>query len=140
VCSSDLSGFRRWWYSERLPRFGIDVEVAKGGVECVEKTRDWRPDIVVLETSLLWGGSEGVLAFREADPVLAEIPFVLVAVEGISPLTYRLARYQLQNFLLRSPTIEELVTTVHLVRRGVDRQASQENLFIASKHSPDGRP
>ncbi|MGA7415913.1 MAG: hypothetical protein WBW33_35910, partial [Bryobacteraceae bacterium] len=45
--------------------------------------------------SLLWGGSEGVLAFREADPVLAEIPFVLVAVEGISPLTYRLARYQL---------------------------------------------
>ena len=123
------SGFRRWWYSERLPRFGIDVEVAKGGVECVEKTRDWRPDIVVLETSLLWGGCEGVLAFREADPVLAEIPFVLVAVEGISPLTYRLARYQLQSFLLRSPNIDELVSTVHLVRHGIEVNLAEDALW-----------
>jgi hypothetical protein len=83
-------------------------------------TRSRRPDIVILETSLLWGGSEGVLAVRGEDAFLGEVPFVLVAIEGISPMTYGMARYQLQSFLVHVPTLDELVTTVHLIRHGID--------------------
>ncbi len=95
------------------------MEVATGGVDCIEQLQSRQPDVVILETSLLWGGSEGVLELRGEDPVMKDIPFVLVAVDGISSAAYRLARNQLQSYLIRVPPIEELVTTVHLVRNGI---------------------
>ena len=113
------SSFRRLWYRDRLPHFGIDVEIAESGVECLNLIHSCRPDIVILETSLLWGGSEGVLAIRSEDTKLQAIPFVLVDIDGISPRTCRLARYQLQSFLVHTPSIEELVNTIHLIHFGI---------------------
>jgi len=126
------SAFRRLWYRDRLPRFGIDVVVAKCGLDCMERMHDLQPDIVILDTALLWGGCEGVLALRAEDPVLQEIPFVLVDSEGISPLTYRLAQYQLQSYLVHGPTIEELVTTIQLLRLGICVNGIEDEACVMS--------
>jgi hypothetical protein len=134
------SKFRCFWYSDRLPRHGIDVEIAKGGVDCIQTIRTWHPDIVILETSLLWGGCDGVLALRRNDSVLQRIPFLLVAIEELSHLTYRLARYQPHSFLVRDPTIDELITTVHLIRHGIyvheiaDEPSPTESLTVQLGH------
>jgi hypothetical protein len=135
VVSSSI--FRGIWYSHRQPDFGIDVQVANGGVECIERLRSGQHDVVILETSLLWGGSEGVLAIREEDPVMKAIPFVLVALDEIPPLTYELALKQLQSFLIRVPSIEELVTTVHLVQNGIYVHSVEDELWAQKAIAAD---
>jgi len=119
VLIASASDYRRLWYRDRLPHSGIGVVVAKSGLECLQMLDTYHPDLVMLETTLLWGGCEGILAIRAENSALQEIPFVLIDIDGVSAMTYRLARYQLQSFLVHMPSIEELVTTIHLIRFGI---------------------
>jgi CheY-like chemotaxis protein len=45
-----------------LTHHGYFVFVAKSGVECMTSLREFNPDVIVLDTDLLWGGADGVLA------------------------------------------------------------------------------
>lgn len=58
---------------------GFEMEPAGNGLECLFLIRDFRPDIVVLEASLLWGGCDGVLDVMAQEPESAETPVLLVA-------------------------------------------------------------
>ena len=54
---------------------GYEVETTADGLECLKRTRQRVPDVLVLEYELPWGGGEGVLAnLRE------EYPFMLIGV------------------------------------------------------------
>ena len=56
-------------YRSFFSRAGYDVEVAADGVDCLERTRQFLPDALVLEYELPWGGGDGVLAnLREEYP------------------------------------------------------------------------
>src|SRR5262249_19238359 len=55
---------------------GYRVEAVSDGLECVAQMRRFRPDVLILDRNLLWGGSDGVLAqLREASdlPTMAVI-------------------------------------------------------------------
>jgi len=45
-----------------------EVHVARSGVECLERLRQFSPQVLVLDLELLWGGGSGVLAcLRESN-------------------------------------------------------------------------
>jgi CheY-like chemotaxis protein len=63
---------------------GHVVATAAGGVECVTLLFEFAPHVIVLDTDLLWGGADGVLAhLRAGDEVLA--PVVLLVSGAATP-------------------------------------------------------
>ncbi|MCE9607900.1 MAG: response regulator [Planctomycetia bacterium] len=46
---------------------GFDVEVASNGLQCLLLLREMRPDIVVLNWELPWGGGDGVLSVLQEE-------------------------------------------------------------------------
>lgn len=106
------SEFRRNWYACQLQVFGIDVEAVVGGVDCIMRMREKRPDVIVLEPSDLWGGSEGILAVRADDAALQLVPIVVLSEHGISASMYHLARYSIQLFYGHIPSINELARSL----------------------------
>jgi CheY-like chemotaxis protein len=56
----------------------LAVTTAVDGVDCVSKLRDLRPDLLVLEPALLWGGCDGVLARIREEPDLPLVPILLL--------------------------------------------------------------
>ena len=119
VLVASASAYRRWWYVEQLRLYGMKAATAVDGLDCIEQMRTSRPDVVLLEPSLLWGGSDGVLAVRSEDTSLQNIPVVLVAFDGVSVAWYQLAQYSLQGLLLRLPSGQELAATLLLVSQEV---------------------
>src|SRR5689334_21457257 len=61
VLIASSSAFRRDLYQQAVHSLGHEVVLADGGVDCVQQMRSHRPDLLVLEAPLLWGGSDGVL-------------------------------------------------------------------------------
>jgi CheY-like chemotaxis protein len=58
---------------------GHETETATDGLKCHARLREFRPDVLVLDRELLWGGSDGVLAVMRDDPLKRAIPVILVA-------------------------------------------------------------
>ena len=58
---------------------GIDTCTVTTGLECLEKLRRWQPDILVLNTDLLWGSGLGVLAVMQDDPAIPIVPVLLLS-------------------------------------------------------------
>ena len=67
--------YRRFFSSK-----GYDVDVAENGLDCLDKIVG--ADVVILDLDLPWGGGDGVLARMRDDPLITEIPVVLVASES----------------------------------------------------------
>lgn len=61
-----------------------DVEIAAGGVECIDKLSRFQPDVVIVDMHLLWGGADGVLAAMQEDNSLAHIPVVLIDASNMT--------------------------------------------------------
>ena len=124
VLAASSSAYRRWWYVEQLRLYGMEAVTAVDGLDCIEQMRTSQPDIVLLEPSLLWGGSDGVLAVRSEDTSLQNIPVVLVAFDGVSVEWYQLAEYSLQGLLLRRPSGQKLAATLLLATQELGEASS----------------
>lgn len=123
VLVASESAFRRTWYVDELTSNGMDVTTASDGVDCITKMCHVRPDVVLLELSLLWGGSQGVLAVRAEERWLQSIPVVLLGVDGFAAEWYQSAQYSIQGFLLRRPSTELLVSTLLAATDSTERLA-----------------
>ncbi len=64
-------------YRLYFPHFGFDVATASDGVDCLSEMREFRPDVLVLDLDLLWGGADGVLAAMHESGHDRPIPVVL---------------------------------------------------------------
>lgn len=58
---------------------GHSVFSANGAIDAMSAVRAVRPDIVVVDAELQWGGWTGIRALMNEDPFLVEIPLVLIA-------------------------------------------------------------
>jgi DNA-binding response OmpR family regulator len=67
---------------------GHEALVASSGLECIACLRDCPPDVLVLDSELLWGGIEGVLEFMDAEPTLYTIPVILITDEQLESKTF----------------------------------------------------
>lgn len=110
AASSSLS--RRLWYRNELELRGCQVETADSGIACIERALTFRPQALILESFLTWGGSDGVLAVREVDPRLKAVHVVVVDLQRDAAQTYRLGAYELAGYWKWPPTADELVDAV----------------------------
>jgi CheY-like chemotaxis protein len=65
-------------YREFLNREGFDVTVTTSALECWVELECRRPDVLVLEKELPWGGGDGVLALIDDEPETRDIPVILL--------------------------------------------------------------
>lgn len=68
-------------YEDYLQDFGYEVETADDGMACHRKLANQRPDVLLLESNIKWGGSDGVIEQMRDDPELYAIPVVLITNE-----------------------------------------------------------
>lgn len=99
---------RRLRYILEMAAYGFEVRCVSNAMECLEHLRQGCTDALLVESDLLWGGAEGVLAVRAEDSQLSAIPVVLVASERVSPEIYSLARFSIQGFFVREPDPRQL--------------------------------
>ena len=70
VLLTDPDEFSATTYADCLRQRGAIVTTASTGLECLERLRDFVPDVLVLDPELLWGGGDGVLAVIHEQPEL----------------------------------------------------------------------
>ena len=87
-------------------KIGFQVATATTGLECVERLRNWQPDVLVLEPSIPWGWGDGILAMMHEEPDIPVVPVIVLTYGHDRGLLYRLAPYRIDDFkssrLLRS--------------------------------------
>ena len=108
IVVASSSPYRQASYREALEKLGHYVQTAGNGVECVELLRAARPDLLVLEAPLQWGGSDGVLEVAEQDLGPHAVPVIVLAVGSGSIDWFQLSRFRVSDILFRLPTKQEL--------------------------------
>ena len=108
ILVASSSAFRQSIYRDAVESLGHAVSVTSGGVECTTRIRQQRPDMLILEAPLFWGGAEGVLQVVESESSSRHLPVILVAVGTGAIDWFSLSRFRIDNFLFRVPTAQEL--------------------------------
>jgi DNA-binding NtrC family response regulator len=65
-------------YQQSLTKHGFRVATAATGVECALKLRQDKPDLLVLNPALNWGGGDGILALMQDEGSLPSSPVLLL--------------------------------------------------------------
>jgi CheY-like chemotaxis protein len=90
-----------------LSRLGYDVAACADGLDCAERLRRDRPDVLVLDPDLPWGAGEGILALI-GDGELPAVPVVLVTAHPAPYLSFPIGRYPIRAFLGKPVAPERL--------------------------------
>jgi CheY-like chemotaxis protein len=110
VASSSI--YRQSVYREMLESLRHCVSCANSAIDCIEKMRQGRVDLLILEAPLPWGGSEGVLAVLQTEASWRSVPVILVAV-GVGPIDWlQLSRFRIDDFFFRVPSAHDLSRAV----------------------------
>jgi DNA-binding response OmpR family regulator len=110
-------------YGDHVTRCGFVVRTAVTGLSCVARLREFCPDLLVLATSLLWGGCEGVLAMMDSQGDLRpEVVIVLAGTRERKTLR-RLASYDVDGYLWKPLSPASLVR--HLETMLMERAEQQ---------------
>jgi DNA-binding response OmpR family regulator len=85
-------------YRVHLQDLGLAVRTAADGVECTALLREFRPNLLLLGTSLPWGGCDGVLALIEEEPELRPKSVIILADHSDCHVLYRVAPFHIDDF------------------------------------------
>jgi CheY-like chemotaxis protein len=66
-------------YGEFLTHEGFRVTTAATALECWAELKCERPDVLILDLELPWGGGDGVLARLDEKPETRGIPAIMLA-------------------------------------------------------------
>ena len=113
-------------YGDYLTNRGFAVRTAVTGLSCVAQLRQVRPNLLVLGTSLLWGGCEGVLTVMNDECDLRPEIVIVVARERERSLPRRLASYGIDSVQWKPLSPTRLVRYVEtlLLERAEQRPAA----------------
>lgn len=107
ILIASSSAFRRDLYQQAIHHLGHDVLLAAGGVDCIQQMQTRRPDLLVLEAPLLWGGCDGVLDILQTlEPGATRVIVVAAGTGSID--WFQLSRFRVDDVLFRLPTQQEL--------------------------------
>lgn len=137
IVVASSSPYRQIAYRDALIGLGHRVEATGSGIDCVSLLRKQRPDLLILEAPLLWGGSDGVLEVVEQDLGPHAIPVIVLAVGSGSIDWFQLSRFKIDDFLFRVPTTQELGRAIESLAgqaAGMKRAKSAPPRSVQNRH------
>jgi DNA-binding response OmpR family regulator len=69
-------------YERYFAARGFDVATASDGLACLERIREFRPDALLLEWEIPWGGGDGVLAQLRCEYFENDLRVVVTSDQG----------------------------------------------------------
>jgi len=85
-------------YRDHLEELGLAVRTTANGVECVNLLREFRPNLLLLSTSLPWSGCGRVLALMKDEPELRPEFVLILADRSDRNVLYRVASCHVDDF------------------------------------------
>jgi DNA-binding response OmpR family regulator len=85
-------------YRDHLARRGFAVQTAVTGLGCLARLRQSQPDLLLLGTSLLWGGCQGVLAVMDKEVDLRPEVVIVLARTPERKILRRLVPYDVDGY------------------------------------------
>jgi len=113
---ADDSADSRKLLVEQLKGSGYELEVARDGIEALAKARERLPDLII--SDLLMPRMDGFMLLREcrADPILANVPFVVVTATFTETDDEALVRgLGADDFLIKPVAPEDLIARIEAV-------------------------
>lgn len=104
---ASASPYRRGVYQAAVEGLGCQAVLVERAIDCVAWLRQQQPDLLVVESSLPWGGCDGVLEVAQTELAL-RCPVIVVAVGGRPTDWLSLSRFRIDDFLPRFPGLEVL--------------------------------
>lgn len=102
-------------YRDGLTQDGLTVATAADGLQCLAQLRQFRPDVLVLDPSLPWGGGDGVLAVMHDDAELPQIPVIVLANRQDRGSLYRLAQFHVEGYHVKPLDVNQLAARIRAV-------------------------
>lgn len=89
-------------YSEKLSRDGYETEIAKDGIEGMEKLKADPPDLVILDIMMPKMGGVEVVNEMKKDTKLEKIPIIILSNLSESPDIEKVKKRGIQEYLVKS--------------------------------------
>ncbi len=88
-------------YCDYLEQHGFEVATATTALECVEKLREFAPNVLILEPSIPWGWGDGVLAMMHEESDIPSVPVLVLTYGRDRGVLYRLAPYKIDDYQVK---------------------------------------
>jgi carbon storage regulator CsrA len=135
ILLADRDEFLLASYREHLNRSGALVATATTGLACVDRLRDFTPDVLVLDPSLLWGGGDGVLAVMHEEPAIRPAAVLLLTSRGNRSLLYQLSSFKGDDYQTKPVGPRQLMERICTLRMPRAAAASPPSTIAASPRS-----
>jgi DNA-binding response OmpR family regulator len=99
-------------YRSYLEHHDFEVATATTGLECVERLRDFVPDVLVLEPSIPWGWGDGILAMMHEERDIPLIPVVVLTYGRDRGVLYRLSPFKINDYQVKPIRPKRLVERI----------------------------
>jgi sigma-B regulation protein RsbU (phosphoserine phosphatase) len=99
-------------YTAFFREISWETAVATSGLQCVEQLRTFRPDVLVLEPELPWGGGAGVLAEMHGVSGVPLAPVMILTAGRDKDELTRVFEYQVDEFQLKPLNADELARKI----------------------------
>jgi carbon storage regulator CsrA len=116
ILIADPDEFLLATYREHLSPMGAVVATATTGLACIDRLRDFTPDVLVLDPSLLWGGGDGVLAVMHEEPQIRPASVLLITHGGNRSLLYRLSSFRVDDYQTKPVSPRHLMERINALR------------------------
>jgi len=95
----------RWRsYHEMLDLAGFSSQFTSSGLDCVAALRTFQPNVLVIDPNIPWGGGDGVLAVRNAEPGLKRNLVMILTSDCDASLLYRMSNYLIDDWIWQPPS------------------------------------
>jgi DNA-binding response OmpR family regulator len=100
-------------YKQELSSRGFGVATARNGLECLQRLREFMPDVLVLEPAIPWGGGDGIVTLMHEEPGLPRARIILVLTAGCSAhVLYNIAHFPVSDYLAKPVTGRSLADRI----------------------------
>ncbi|MBS0206491.1 MAG: hypothetical protein JSS49_26685 [Planctomycetes bacterium] len=90
----------------------VEVVTADHGIECLHVLSHFRPDTVVVEPELLWGGGDGVLAIIGENPQLDDVRTLVLTTDLNRSSLYSISQFRVSDFWVQPVSPQQVLTRI----------------------------
>ena len=98
--------------TDMLATHGFTVETAGNGLEGVEKAREWRPDLILLDLLLPYMDGFGVMNSLKEDPTTQDIPVIVISAWPTADNRKRVREAGARGFITKPFQVGELIEAI----------------------------